>query len=143
MLVDDVQARLADMVSSLRNVGTAVDMMALIRTNNLPQFTPAAHVVPVGLRGGSEDAMAGAYLQAAEETVGVVLTFRNSDPEGARQLPRAMAIRDEVIEALVGWAPDEAMAGFRLVRGTVVQMEGTTLVYLLEFAIPLQLRILS
>lgn len=143
MLVDDVQARLADMVSSLRNVGTAVDMMALIRTNNLPQFTPAAHVVPVGLRGGSEDAMAGAYIQSAEETVGVVLTFRNSDPEGARQLGRAMAIRDEVIEALVGWAPDEAMAGFRLVRGAVVQMEGTTLVYLLEFAIPLQLRILS
>lgn len=143
MLVDLVRDRLTDRVSALRTVGTAADMQALIRANGLPQFTPAAHVVPVGLRGGSEDAMTGAYLQTVDETVGVVLTFRNSDPEGARQMGCAMAVRDEVIAALAGWVADEATGPARVLRGTVLQMEGTTLVYLLEFAIPLQLRILE
>lgn len=141
LLVDAVIARLQQLVpADLRKVEGAADMMALMKASALPQQTPAAHVVPVGLRGGARQDAAGAFVQDIEETIGVTITLRGNDPAGARALARVGSILSAVIAALVGWGPDEEPGEFRLVRGSVLRMDAEALVYLIEFAIPLQLR---
>lgn len=141
MQIDAVVARLKAEVPALRTVAEAADMMALMAANALPAHGPAAHVVPAGLRGGKSEASAGAFIQDITEVVGVVITFRNTDATGKKALAQAPAIIMAILVAIAGWAPPDAPGVFALVRGTVLRMEATTLVYLLEFSIPLQLRI--
>lgn len=141
LLVDDVAARLQSLVPThLRKIEGAVDMMALMKAGALPQVTPAAHVVPAGLRGGQRRDAAGAFVQDYEEVVGVTITIRGNDPEGKRALVRVSSIVGAVVGAVCGWAPDQAAGDFRLLRGQVARMDAEALVYLIEFAIPLQLR---
>lgn len=141
MLVEAVTARLQGLVpTDLRKVEGAADMMALMKANALPQQTPAAHVVPVGLRGGARQDVAGAFVQDIEETIGVTITMRGNDPAGSRALSRVGGVIAAVIAALVGWGPDNEPGEFRLVRGVVLRIDAEALVYLIEFAIPLQLR---
>lgn len=140
MQVDAVIARLKAEVPALRTVAAAADMMQLMKANGLPQITPAAHVVPAGLRGGSAEAMAGAFIQNITEAIGIVITFRNTDAAGAKGLAQADDVITDILTAVAGWGPEDAPGVFALVRGSVLSMEATTMVYLLEFSIPLQLR---
>ena len=140
MQIDAVIARLKLSVPALRSVQPAADYIALMQSNGLPTTTPAAHVVPAGLRGGSAEAMAGAFVQSITELIGVVVTFRNVDAAGKRGLDQAEDIIAAILSALAGWAPPNASGVFALTRGAVIRMEATTMVYLLEFSIPLQLR---
>ena len=140
MFVEAVKARLSDAVPALRTVEGAANLAALMASNGLPQQTPAAHVVTLGIQGGDEEAMAGAYIQSVTEVVGVIVTWRM-----VVQTDRAVAdvemLIDEITQAVAGWEPEGAMAPFRLLRGQLVTMNKGTLVYQLDFAIPNQLRI--
>lgn len=142
MLVEALKNRLRDEVSALRSVEGAASMAALIQSNGLPQQTPAAHVVTLGMQGGDEEAAAGAFVQSYQEVLGVIVTWRtvvNSD--------RTVTDVEELIRAIVlavaGWEPAGAMAPFKLLRGQLVAMNKGTLVYQLDFAIADQLRIFS
>ena len=141
MLADDVIARLKDRVADLRTVEPAADLVQLIAANKLPQHTPAAHVVSSGLQGGTADAASGLFRQAVDETISVLLSFRNATGTGARALDMVDTIRLAVIEALCGWAPGDTIGVFRLLRGRVVNMTAGTLVYQIDVAIADQLRI--
>ena len=140
MFVEAVKARLSDAVPALRTVEGAANLAALMASNGLPQQTPAAHVVTLGIQGGDEEAMAGAYIQSVTEVVVVIVTWRM-----VVQTDRAVAdvemLIDEITQAVAGWEPEGAMAPFRLLRGQLVTMNKGTLVYQLDFAIPNQLRI--
>lgn len=139
--VDAVKARLQTLGTGvLRKVEGAPDFMALRKANALPQVTPAAHVIPGGLRGGARQDTAGGYIQDYEEVVAVIVTLRGNDPEGLRALVALDTIITAIIGAVCGWAPAPGPGDFRLLRGSVASMDAEALVYLLEFAIPLQLR---
>ena len=124
----------------LRKVEGAADFMMLRRAGKLPLVTPCAHVMPGDLRGGARQDAAGAYVQDYEETVAVMLTFRANDPQGSRAMEQLDDIIAGVVASLCGWAPMQGPGAFRLIRGSVASMDAEALIYLLEFAIPMQLR---
>lgn len=119
----------------------AAALAALMRSNALPQVTPAAHVVPLGLTAGRAETATGAYRQDIESLVGVLITLRTAGRTGGEALPDLDDLLQDVIGALAGWGPTEAMGVFRLARGQLVTMAAGTLVYQLDFALPDQLRI--
>jgi hypothetical protein len=111
------------------------------------QSPVAAHVVADGLTGGTPNAASGYFTQAFDETVSVVLSFRNMQG-GLRGLDLYDAVKWAVIEALCGWAPTgqdgtETVGVFRLARGRVIAQDQGTLIYQIDFAIGDQLRIAS
>ena len=142
MLVDDVIARLQDRVPDLSGrIEGAAHLAQLQAQNQLPKITPAANVISTGLQGGVADAASGLFRQSFDETIGVILTFRNTAGKGARALDKVDAVKRRVIEAICGWTPDDLVGVFRLARGGIVSFTGGTLVYQIEFAVGDQLRI--
>jgi len=140
-LIEEVITRLSDGVGALRSVEGGASLASLMQSNALPQLTPAAHVITLGMQGGSAEASSGAFVQNFEELVGVVLTFRTDSQTGARALPDMDAIIRAVIAAVAGWAPDTAIGVFRMARANLVNMSRGTVVYQIDFAISDQLRI--
>jgi hypothetical protein len=140
-LIEEVITRLSDGVGALRSVEGGASLASLMQSNALPQLTPAAHVITLGMQGGSAEASSGAFVQSVEELVGVVLTFRTDSQTGARALPDMDAIIRAVIAAVAGWAPDTAIGVFRMARANLVNMSRGTVVYQIDFAISDQLRI--
>lgn len=143
MLVDDVITRLQASVTGLRTIKPAADLVQLMAQNQLPQHTPAAHVVASALTGGAVDSQAGMFRQSIDEQVSVLLSFRNVQGPGGNVVDQLDTILWAVIEALCGWGPDDVIGTFRLQRGRVVNMAAGTLVYQIDFAIGNQLRILA
>lgn len=142
MLAEDVISRLKERVPLLQGrIEGAAHLAQLMASNQLPQVTPAANVIASGLAGGSADASTGYFVQSVDETVTVYLTFRNVLGPGGNALELFDQVKWSVIEALCGWAPDEPVGVFRLVRGQVVNMATGTLLYQIDFAIGDQLRI--
>lgn len=137
-LIERLKARVPDLSGRVEG---ALNLAELMAQNGLPQVTPAANVLSVGLTGGAPDAAAGMFRQAFEEVFGVILTFRNNTPTGRRAFERPDEIRRAVIEAVAGWSPDGVVGTFRLARGTLVNFSAGTLVYQIDFAIGDQLRI--
>lgn len=143
-MIDAVIARLKSEVSDLSGrVEGAADFAELMRRNALPQATPAAHVLPLGLQGGQANTAAGAFVQDLRETIGVMLTFRTNDRTGSAALAKVRVHIQAVIDAICGWAPSGETGVFALTRGSLINMSAGTLVYQLEFTITDQVRILS
>lgn len=141
-VVEALIARLQEKVPDLSNrVSGALQIAELMRQNALPQHTPAANVISVGLQGGAPDIASGLYRQMYDEVFGVLLTFRNNDQVGKAALARVGEVIHAVLNAVAGWAPENALGTFRLVRGTVVTVSAGTLVYQIDFALTDQLRI--
>ncbi len=141
-MIGDVKTRLEAKVSDLAGrVQGAADFSDLLRRNQLPQVTPAAHVLGLGMTGGRGESVSGLYTQIFDQVIGVVLTIRSHSATGDRVLDDAEALIRAVVAALVGWAPNDEVGVFRLVRGNLVSMQAGTLVYQLDFTITDQLRI--
>lgn len=145
MQVDDAIVRLEAQVPALaRRVEGAAELSELVRKNNLPQQTPAAFVLPLGLRGGEADTSAGIFRQSFDETIAVVLIIESAgDATGGKALPTIHALIWAVIAAIAGWAPADEIGVFRLMRGQLVSMSRGIVIYQLDFAIQDQLRITS
>lgn len=142
-MIADIIERLILRVPDLGGrVEGAAQFAALMKSNALPQVTPAAHVLPLGLQGGQAQAATALFTQAVEEMVGVVLTLRSHDQTGARALEAVDVLIRDIVAALLGWGPDDAIGVFRLVRSGLVSMSAGTLVYQIDFAISDQLRII-
>lgn len=146
MLALDVIARLKERVDQLQNrVEGAADLIQIRSENRLPQSPVAAHVVADGLTGGTPGSASTVFTQPFDETVSVVLTFRNVQGAG-RGLDLYDTVKWAVINALCGWAPTgqdgaETVGVFRLQRGRVINQQTGTLMYQLDFAIGDQMRI--
>ncbi|WP_102226920.1 phage tail terminator protein [Acidimangrovimonas sediminis] len=119
----------------------AVQFAELMRTGNLPQVTPAAHVLPLGFTGGQPDAMAGAFVQPFDRAIAVMLTLRSYDASGEKALDPLEALITAIVTAIAGWQPPGAPGVYRLSRAALVSMTAGTLVYQIDFAIADQLRI--
>lgn len=143
IVIADVIARLEDQVTGLRSVEGVADFTTLLKQNALPQQTPAAHVVPTGIRGGKPETATGVFTQPTSEAVAVILTVRSNDQAGERALEAVDALIESTIAALAGWAPNDELGVFQLERGSVMNMSAGALVYQLEFSIADQLRITS
>lgn len=142
MLVGAVIAQLGARVPELAGrIEGAAELSALMRENRLPQVTPAAHVLPLGLRGLQADAATGLFRQAVDETVAVVLTWRGYEASGGRALSPLDALIDAVIAALAGWGPEAAGGVLRLARGQLVAINAGTIVYQIDFTLTDHLRI--
>lgn len=141
-MIDAVITRLKTEVNAFSNrVEGAADFAGLMKRNALPQKTPAAHVLPLGLAGGQVDAVAGLFRQNFKETVSVMLTIRTNTRTGAKALADVRTLIFDIITAIAGWAPSDEIGVFALSRGHLVNMSAGTLVYQLDFTITDQLRI--
>lgn len=139
----EVTARIDGQVPALAGrIGTAGDFANVVDRNQLPQVTPAAYVLPAGLSGGNAEAGAGMFIQSFRETVSVVIVVRVAgDPTAARAIDEASPIVRAVIEAVAGWAPDDAIGIFILAQAELVGATGGALVFQIDFALDDQLRI--
>lgn len=143
-MIPDVIQRLKDQVTDFQGrVEGAAQLAALMHQNALPQVTPAAHVVPLGVQGGRTNAATGLFRQEIESLVGVLITLRTNSRTGGAQLPDLVELTGAVTTAIAGWAPAGAIGVFRLSRGQLVTMVAGTLIYQLDFALPDQLRIVA
>ncbi|PWE29967.1 hypothetical protein DDZ14_16120 [Maritimibacter sp. 55A14] len=141
-MIEDVIARLEDKVPDLAGrIEGAAELADLMRRGALPQVTPAAHVLPLGLRGGNVDTGSGLYRQETQEAIGVVITWRSYNAAAGVALADIRTLVGGVIGAIAGWAPAGAIGDFRLMRGQLVSMSAGTIVYQIDFSLTDQLRI--
>ncbi|RIA44046.1 hypothetical protein DFR49_2282 [Hephaestia caeni] len=124
-------------------VHSAAKLSEVMQRNQLPQVTPAAFVLPLGLQGGAADAVTGLYRQSVSHVVGVLLAVRAAgDATGAAGLATLDPLIDAVVGGIAGWTPDDDTIGvFTLSRGELLSLSAGTLTYQLDFAIEDQLRI--
>ena len=139
--VEDIITRLKARVPGLGGrAWGAAEFGALTATGQLPQVTPAAHIIPTGIRGGSQAPRTGAYVQSIDRLYSVVLTVKAGDASGARALPVIVDLIDAIIAALAGWDWG-GRVGVMTFRGcTLARAVGGAFVYDISFSIPDQLR---
>ena len=141
--IDDVRTRVEAEVEALTGrLLNAGDFANLVATNQLPQVTPAGYVLPAGLQGGVADAVAGLFRQDFDETVSVVLVDRVAgDPLAGAAIDSITPLVRSVIEAVVGWAPADAIGVFQLGHAELVGAKDGALVFQIDFTLNDQLRI--
>lgn len=159
MLADDIVARLGTVVTQLTNrVQGALALTEMLRQRALPNYTPAAFVVPNGLAFGAAEFGANSFVQAVDEVISIILVIRSaSDVRGARAQGELQPLIWAVVNALAGWAPhvdeepleepdqdDVAEIGVLVPRsGRLVRLDAGTVYYQLDFAIQQQVRVIS
>lgn len=141
-----VTDRLKTIPALANRVFGAAKLAELLKQGAVPQGTPAAFVLPLGLRGGTANAVSGLFRQGLQRLVGIVLVVRNQgDGTGEKALVELDPLIEAVIDLLAGWGPDDDQGGafgvFALARGELVSIEAGTIIYQLDFAIDDQLRI--
>lgn len=141
--LDDIRHRIEALVPALvGRVENAGQFAQLIERNQLPQVTPAAFVLPGGLSGGAAEASAGIFIQSFDEVVSVVLADRVAgDAVGGKALDGMTPLVIDVVTAICGWGPDDAIGIFTLRSGELVGSQNGVLVFQLDFAMNDQLRI--
>lgn len=146
MLVADLSARIEDRVSVLAGrCHTALDLAELIKRKALPQASPSVFILPLGLiPRGSGEASTGVFTQMVDETFGVLIFVRSSgDVTGAKAQPLIDELIDDLIGAICGWGPQEAVGVFHLRRGQLHSASAGAVFYQLDFGLQQQVRILS
>lgn len=142
--LDDVRDRIADQVpefASEGRLGNAGQFSSLLEDNKTPQVTPAAFVLPGQLQGGQAKMLTGAYVQDFRETVMVVLFVKVAgDARGGRALDELTPLIRAVVDAVAGWAPEDAIGVFVLGSGELVGSQRGHLIYQLDFGLDDQLR---
>ncbi|PZQ20466.1 MAG: hypothetical protein DI569_15475 [Sphingopyxis macrogoltabida] len=146
-MFDEVKARLAAVSDLAGRIQPGASLSELMARNMAPQVCPAAFVLPLGLRGGSVTAMSGFYVQGIAETLGIVLFLRAAgDVTGGKMADQLTPLRNAVIRAIVGWAPQsdwlegETVGEFRLLRGELISLSGGLLTYQIDFGLDDQIR---
>jgi hypothetical protein len=146
MVVDDVVTRLGGLAALAGRVEGAAELSAMVAQGSLPQQSPFAYVLPLGLRPLDDgEAAVNAFTQGVDEVVGVVLVVRSpGDATGRRALASIDAIVAAAVEAICGWAPNDGAIGvFRLQRGALISLAKGTVFYQLDFAIQNQVRVIA
>lgn len=141
MQIDDIIARLKSEVGALQSrISAVAELSALVKGGRLPNSTPAAYVLPLGLQAQPADIVTGLYRQGVVETYGVVIiTNSANDARGAAGLPNVNALSDQIIAALAGWSADNDV--LELVRGRLISLNAGMIIYQLDFKATSQIRI--
>lgn len=146
MLASDLAARIEARVADLAGrVQQAAELSELVRRKALPQASPFAFVLPLGLRARTHgEAGAGSFVQTIDEAFAVILFVRASgDITGGKSLPTIDALAWAIIEAVCGWGPEDAIGVFHLRRGQLLSAEAGAVLYQLDFGLQQQVRILA
>lgn len=138
--VSDIKARLEARVPALTGrVHGSAELSRLTGDNQIAQVAPAAYVLLAGLNGGDVTSASTLYVQHVDRVLSVLLVWRAAQDN---QIPTVEALIEDVIAALAGWDPGGDVVGvFTVARGGVLNFQGGTLVYQLDFSLPDQLRI--
>lgn len=120
----------------------ALEFADLVADNIMPQVTPAAYVIPIGMRGRPADVAAGLYRQGYDDVIAVVLFISNSgDASGGGAIPEISTLVDDAVRAIAGWAPaDHPIGVFEMSGGDIVEIAGGVIAYQIEFALGSQFR---
>jgi hypothetical protein len=142
-----VKARLDPIAELGKRIQPAASLSDLMARNQAPQNCPAAFVLPSGIRGGAVTAMTGLFKQDVAEMLSIVLFLRSAgDATGGKMTDALVPLRNAVIRAIVGWAPQsdwldgETVGEFSLSRGTLVSLSAGLLTYQLDFSLNDQMR---
>lgn len=141
-MLDEIILRLKALVPAFGGrVEGALQLARLQSQNALPQVTPAAFVVPAGLRGGSADTISGLFRQSTTETFSVIFVMRSENARGGDALDPLSALRGTIIAALAGWDLGDAVDVLTLSAAYVVSMTDGAVIYQIDFTLQDQLRI--
>jgi hypothetical protein len=141
MLLQDVIDRITSKVDALAGrIRAAEDYRALLQMKGITSAQGGAYVMPAGLRGGRAQSATGFFTQDLDEVIAVVILVPGERGLG-RQGAKIDGLIRNVIEALCGWVPDEAIGPVQLVRGAMINVGDGVLAFQIEFSVPDQLRI--
>lgn len=136
-----VIARIEGLVPALDGrVREAEDYVGMLRLKSMTSATGGAYVMPAGLRGGRATAAAGAFVQDIDEVIAVVILVPAPSKGFGRQAATAGGLIKDTINALAGWAPDDATGVFQVLRGAMINLGDAVLAYQLDFSISDQVR---
>ncbi|MEX0971524.1 MAG: hypothetical protein WD046_13885 [Paracoccaceae bacterium] len=141
MQIEEIITRLKAQVASFQSrIEAVADLSSLVKGGRLPNRTPSAYVLPLGLQALAADIVAGMYRQGMSETFGVVIiTNAANDARGAAGVPDVTGLRDQVIAALAGWGSGAVV--LEVLRGRLVSLNAGMIIYQLEFKTTFQIRI--
>lgn len=142
-LVAAVRNRLEAGIEALsKRVEEAADLTEMVRKGAIPNVTPWAYVIPLGLQARSDgDAGTGFFTQMLDEVVGVILVVRSAgDRTGGKALPTLDELIQAAIALIPGWGPASAIGVFRVRRGALLSVNAGVAIYQLDFAIQTQVR---
>lgn len=128
--------RLADEAGALGGrVEGAAELADLIGRRILPQVTPHAYVVQLGMDADPNPYATGLISQRITEHVGVILVYRHSgDRTGEHSRAAAETVMDAIVAAVVGWVPAAEADPFELRRVRLVGMREGALFVQGDFA---------
>ena len=137
MRADELIARISEAVPQLSSrVEGAAELAALMGSNEMPQATPAAYVVPLGFDAGPQRDATGIHEQMVTESFGVVIVIDYAgDATGAAALPEIEDMVEAVRAALKGWQPVSAIDALSLRRGRLVDLRNGTVFYQLDVSL--------
>lgn len=141
-MIDAAISRLKDKAPALngRVYGAGI-LAALMSKEALPEITPVAYVVPLGFRAHQPQAATGAFVQAQDDVLGVMLCLRSNDRDGRRALESVQSFMTDIPAAFAGWRPAGSTGAFRPVRAFLAAAREGTMWWQFEFAVPTHLRI--
>lgn len=142
MRADPIIERLKSDVSAFGGrIEGAAALAPLVAENRIPEQTPAAFVIPLGLDAGAADSMTGFHRQMMRLSWGVLIVISYAgDATGQDMMPGIDDLADQVRSSLTGFQPGEDGV-LELKRERLVRLDAGTLFYQIDFAIDEQLRI--
>lgn len=141
-IVKTVADRLKAEVTQFGAVELLADLATLVKENALPQQDVSAFVVPLGFDDRGGRSASGIYTQMIATTIGVIVCVKSyGDAAGASKLPALDQLVSAVVDTLAGWAPDDVVGVFEVLRGRLLSVTSGLMIYQVEFALTDQLRI--
>ena len=96
----------------------------------------------LGFDGGRADAVTGMFRQDLTEVIGVVLIVQAlGDPKALRAQATVDTLKIDIVNAVAGWRPEDAIGVFEARRGRLVSVTEGAVIYQIEFGLNTQLRI--
>lgn len=136
-----VITRIESLVPALAGrVRETEDYVGLLRMKSMTSATGGAYVMPAGLRGGKAQASTGAFIQDVDEVIAVVILVPAPNKGFGRPGDKITDLIRGAIEAVAGWAPDDAVGVFQVLRGAMINLGDAVLAYQLDFSISDQVR---
>jgi hypothetical protein len=142
-MIADIITRLTAEVPELAGrIDGVAELAVLQKKDALPQTTPAAFVVPLGLDAAPAADATGVHAQDMRLRTGILLVMTvTDDAGGGRALEAVTPLVEAVRLALAGWLPPEASAPMALLRERLAEMRAGTVFWQSEFEHREQLRI--
>ncbi|MCT4554632.1 MAG: hypothetical protein N4A53_08095 [Pelagimonas sp.] len=142
-MFDQVSERLEARVPELAGrVKGALDFVEALSKGTQSIGGVTCYVIPGGLSALQAQNAVGPFTQPIRRNLTLVLMLTSGDQNGVAALKRLnTGLLDDVLQSVMGWAPDDMVGVFSLMGGRVVPDTTGFLAYLIDFQIEDQLRV--